>query len=142
GSSDPVKCWPAANFAQLMDRLAGHYPLKIVLIGSPQTIPMADAILKLTPNPSRFLDLTGKTSIAQMASLLRRSRLLISNDSGPVHVAAGVGTHVISLFLRNQPGINAKRWKPLGAKGHILENKHQPGAISVEDVMVIVDQIF
>ena len=114
GASDPAKCWPTANFALLMDRLAERYPLKIVLIGSPQTMPVSDEILRQTRKASQFLNLTGKTSLAQMVSLLRRTRLLISNDSGPVHVAAGVGTSVISLFLRNQPGINAERWKPLG----------------------------
>jgi ADP-heptose:LPS heptosyltransferase len=82
---------------------------------------------------------------------------LISNDSGPVHVAAGVGTNVISLFLRNQQGINAERWKPLGPRGHILSNKPgeeikldikgnpisgQPGSIKVDDVFKLVEQIF
>ena len=141
GASDPAKCWPTANFAQLMDRLAERYALKIVLIGSPQTIPTADDILRLARRQSQFLNLTGKTSLAQTVGLLRRTRLLISNDSGPVHVAAGVGTSVISLFLRNQPGINAKRWKPLGAKSYILDNMLQPGSIKVEDVLELVEQI-
>ena len=91
------------------------------------------------------MNLTGKTSLAQMVSLLRRARLLISNDSGPVHVAAGVGSSVISLFLRNQPGINAERWKPLGPKSFIL--KYDPvagqlGSISVDNVMKLTEQIF
>jgi len=142
GASDFTKCWPTANFALLMDRLAERYALKIVLIGSPQIMPVAAEILRQTRKASEFLNLTGKTSLAQMASLLRRSRLLISNDSGPVHVAAGVGTSVISLFLRNQPGINAERWKPLGAKSFILNNKLQPGSISVDNVMKLTEQIF
>ena len=76
-----------------------------------------------------------------MVSLLRRARLLISNDSGPVHVAAGVGSRVISLFLRDQPGINAERWKPLGPKSFILNNKLQPGSISVDQVLELTGQI-
>jgi heptosyltransferase-2 len=145
GASDPAKCWPTANFALLTDRLAERYASKIVLIGSPQTIPLAEEILRQTRKAPEFLDLTGKTSLAQMVSLLRRARLLISNDSGPVHVAAGVGGSVISLFLRNQPGINAERWKPLGPKGFIL--KYDPvagqlGSISVDNVMKLTEQIF
>ena len=143
GASDPAKCWPTANFASLMDRLAER--LKIVLIGSPQTIPVAVEILRQTQKTSRFLDLTGKTTLAQTVSLLRRARLLISNDSGPVHVAAGVGTSVISLFLRNQPGINAERWKPLGPRGFILKCDSlagQTGSISVDNVMKLTEQIF
>jgi heptosyltransferase-2 len=141
GASDPTKCWPAAHFASLMDRLAERYTLKIVLIGSGQIMPVAAQILQQT-HQSGFLNLTGKTSMAQMVSLLRRSRLLISNDSGPVHVAAGVGASVISLFLRNQPGINAERWKPLGPKSHLLNNELQPGSISVDQVLELTESIF
>jgi len=140
GSSDPAKCWSSANFALLMDRLVEQYALKVVLIGSVQTIPVAEGILRQTRQRSQFLDLTGKTTLAQTASLLRRSRLLISNDSGPVHVAAGVGTSVISLFLRDQPGINPERWRPLGAKSFILSNCPTP--FSVDNVLELVDQIF
>jgi heptosyltransferase II len=140
GASDSSKCWPAENFVRLMDRLAERYALKIVLIGSAQTMPVAEAILRQTRTPSQFLNLTGKTSLVQMVSLLRRARLLISNDSGPVHVAAGVGTSVISLFLRNQPGINAERWRPLGAKSFILSNS--PASFSVEDVLELTERIF
>jgi heptosyltransferase-2 len=137
GASDPAKCWPAASFAQLMDQLTQTHPFKIVLIGTSQAAGIAQEILRLTPKASQYLDMTGKTSLAQTVSLLRRSRLLISNDSGPVHLAAGVGTSVISLFLRDQPGINPKRWKPLGSKGYTL----MPG-FKKEDVLKEVAQIF
>lgn len=140
GASDPAKCWHAGNFASLMDRLAERYALKIVLIGSAQTVSAADDILRRTQRRFQFLDLTGKTTLAQTVSLLRRARLLISNDSGPVHLAAGVGSSVISLFLRDQPGINAKRWKPLGSKSFILSMAGGP--ISVEEVMELTQQIF
>jgi heptosyltransferase-2 len=142
GASDPAKCWPTANFALLMDRLAERYAMKIVLIGSAQTIPSAQEILRQTHKASQFLNLTGKTSLAQTVSLLRRSCLLISNDSGPVHLAAGLGVSVISLFMRDQPGINAKRWKPLGPKSYILNNTLQPGSISVDHVLELTEQIF
>jgi len=140
GASDPAKCWSVVNFALLMDRLVERYTLKIVLIGAPSAVPVAAAILSQTRRSSQFLDLTGKTSLAQMVSVLRHSRLLISNDSGPVHVAAGVGISVISLFLRDQPGINAQRWQPLGPKGFILSNV--PAPFSVDNVLDLTEQIF
>jgi lipopolysaccharide heptosyltransferase II len=145
GASDTTKCWPPENFARLMDRLTERYTLKIVLIGSAQTMPVAAAILRQTQKTSRFLNLTGKTSLAQTVSLLRRARLLISNDSGPVHVAAGVGSNVISLFLRDQPGINAGRWRPLGPKGYLLKGNPMaggPGSISVDHVLELTERIF
>ncbi|MDE1920391.1 MAG: glycosyltransferase family 9 protein [Candidatus Omnitrophica bacterium] len=142
GASDPAKRWPAADFARVMESLIQRHPFKIVLIGAPQTAPVAAEILRLVPQASQCLNLTGHTTVAQMASLLRRSRLLISNDSGPVHVAAGVGTSVISIFMRDDPGINVKRWKPLGARSHVLNNKFHPGAVKAEDVLKLVEQIF
>ena len=139
GASDPAKCWSTAQFAQLMERLAERYTLKIVLIGAVPSVTVSGEILRKTHIPSKFFDLTGKTSLAQMVSLLRRSRLLISNDSGPVHVAAGVGASVISLFLRDRPGINAERWKPLGPRGFILKNSPQP--FNVDDVLELTEKI-
>jgi heptosyltransferase-2 len=139
GASDPAKCWPIVNFASLIDRLIERFGLRIVLIGSLQTVPLAADILQKIRSSSKVLNLTGKTSVAQMASLLRRARLLISNDSGPVHVAAGVGTSVISLFMRDQPGINPERWKPLGPKSFVLSNT--PAPISVENVMDMIERI-
>lgn len=146
GSSDTAKCWPPANFAQLMDRLAERYTSKIVLIGSTPTMPVAAQILQQARLASQFYNLTGKTSLGQTISLLRHARLLISNDSGPVHIAAGVGTCVISLFLRNQPGINVERWRPLGSKSFVLAQSQaiagQPCSISVDHVLELTEQIF
>ncbi len=135
GASDPAKCWPAASFAALISRLMDRYDLKVVLIGGPETVTMTTEILRSCPKS--VLDLTGRTSVAQSAALLSRCRLLISNDSGPVHLAAGVGVFVISLFLRDQPGINPERWKPLGPKGFFLSTD----SVTVDKVLDLVEDI-
>lgn len=140
-ASDPAKCWPASNFAALINRITERYPLKVIIIGSRQTSSLALNILSQVAKPNEVIDLTGKISLSQLASLLRRCRMLISNDSGPVHMAAGVGTNVISIFMRNQPGINSERWRPMGDKAYILDNKEKPGQISVDDVLELVYQI-
>ncbi len=156
-ASDASKCWPTVNFAGLIDSLAGRYALKIVLVGGKDAVGLAQEILKQSRQASLVLDLTGQTTVGQTVSLLRRSRLLISNDSGPVHVASAAGINVISLFLRNQPGINPERWKPLGPKGYVLANKKgdeirlnkeaqvlsgKPDSITVDDVLNQVEVIF
>ncbi len=154
GASDPTKIWPAQSFARLVNALMNRYAFKIVLIGGAETRAIAAEILAATP--AGVVDLTGQLGIGQMASVLRRARLLISNDSGPVHVGAGVGIHVISLFLRDQPGINPERWRPLGNKAFMLANK--PGeavhldqqarkqggkhdSIAVDEVVDLIEQI-
>ncbi len=137
GSSDPAKCWPARDFAKLIDFLQERYYLKTVLIGSAQGTEHCGEIMRLTTR--KPLDLTGKTSLAQTVSLLRRCRLLISNDSGPVHIASAIDIHVISLFMRNQPGINPQRWRPLSDKGIYL---FSPQGIEVQEVLDNVEKIF
>ena len=153
GASDTTKQWPPQCFAQLISALTNRYMLKIVLIGGPQTVEAAGKIQAQSPTA---LNLAGQTSVGQMAALLRRCRLLVSNDSGPMHVGAAVGTSVIGLFLRNQPGINPERWRPLGPKSFILTNKPgehialdkkgqveagRPDSISVEKVLELAGRI-
>ena len=62
------------------------------------------------------IDISGQTTIRQLASVIKRARVFISNDSGPVHLASSVGTPVISIFGRKQPGLSPKRWGPTGLK--------------------------
>ncbi len=121
GASDTTRLWPVESYSHLIDGLAGLYPFKIVLIGGAETKGIAAQIVSLSRVP--VIDLTGQSSLAETASILRRCRILVSNDSGPLHVGAGVGAYVIALFLRNQSGINPTRWRPLGPRAFMLVNK-------------------
>ena len=114
GASDPSRRWPPYLYAELIDQLARLYQAKYMIIGDPAIKDVAQKILALVKTP--VLDLTGDTSVSEFVSLIDRCDLLISNDSGPVHVAVGLNRPVISIFTRNQPGINPERWKPLGEK--------------------------
>ena len=138
GASDAVKLWPAASFARLAEDLTRRYAAKIVLIGGPETGGIAAEII--SSSKVSILDMTAKTTVGQMAGILRRCRLLVSNDSGPLHVGAAAGTHVIGLFLRDRPGINPDRWRPLGPKAFFLVDKD--GSIPVEEVLGLAEQIF
>jgi ADP-heptose:LPS heptosyltransferase len=97
---------------------------------------------------SKPINLSGEISPGELACLFRRCRLLISNDSGPVHVAAAVGTPVISIFGRNQAGLGPKRWGPVG-EGHIILHKGVGGdidrrtleALTIEEVLAAAEKI-
>ena len=52
--------------------------------------------------------------------MLKRCRLLISNDSGPVHIAVAVGTPVVSIFGRLDPGLSPQRWGPVGPRDIVI----------------------
>jgi len=68
-------------------------------------------------------DFTGAFDLAQLASLFKRCRLVVSNDSGPVHLAAAVHTPVIAIFGRNQAGLSPRRWRPLGPRDVVVHKK-------------------
>jgi len=118
GASDPSKRWPEKSFAELISILQNRNHCKIVLVGSVDTTDVSQKIVSLLAQP--VLDMTGKTSLSRSVSLIKRSNLLISNDSGPVHIAAALNVPVIAIFTRNQPGINLERWKPLGEKSRVI----------------------
>ena len=113
GASCLSKRWPPERFAEAADRLIARDQAKIILIGASRDLPLAQKILKSMEHP--VLDLVGKTTISRLISILKRCKLLVSNDSGPVHLSVGVKTPVISIFGRHQPGLSPSRWRPLGS---------------------------
>lgn len=113
GASCISKRWPIEFFADVARKLIERKKAKIVLVGANVDMELSEKLMKLIDSASAF-DLVGKTTISRLASLLKRCNLFISNDSGPVHIASSVGTPVISIFGRNQPGLGPKRWGPLG----------------------------
>ena len=127
--------------------------LVVVGGGDPRSMACADRVRKFMFNKAVYL--AGALNVTQLGALLKRSVLFISNDSGPVHVAAAVKTPVIALFGRNQPGLSPTRWGPLGPKDMIIHKDvgckgiclaHNCNrsfdclsAISVEDVLKAVE---
>ncbi|OGX16436.1 MAG: lipopolysaccharide heptosyltransferase II [Omnitrophica WOR_2 bacterium RBG_13_41_10] len=154
GASCPSKIWPQERFAQATDRLIDEHGFKVLIIAGPKDIAYAKVVARNMRHA--VIDLSGKTSISQLASVLKRCRLFISNDSGPVHIASAVGTPVISIFGRNQKGLSPKRWGPVGKKDRVLHKEvgciyclaHNCvkefaclKAITVEDVVNVADSI-
>lgn len=118
GASCPSKIWPNERFAQVADRLVERLGFKVIIVAGPKDTILAQSVAGNMRHPA--VDLAGKTSVAQLAGVLKRCRLFISNDSGPVHVACAVGTPVVSIFGRSQAGLGPKRWGPSGARDKIL----------------------
>jgi heptosyltransferase II len=114
GASCPSKLWPIERFAQVCEKLASRYNFKILVLAGPREMYLADKIAAYPEIKGKIINLSGKTSVSQLASILKRCVLFISNDSGPVHIASALATPVISIFGRNQPGLSPQRWGPLG----------------------------
>lgn len=96
GGNWQLKRWPKENFAQLSDRLIKQYQAKVIISGAKKDIGLAEDITALMEN--RALILCGRTTLGQLAALLSRARLVISNDSGPMHIAVSQKARVIALF--------------------------------------------
>ena len=112
GSRDPARRWPPERFAALADKLWDACGCQIVLTGSLDDAPHTSAIRRVCRAP--VLDLTGRTSVGTLAALLRRVGLLVTNDSGPSHVAWAAGVPSVILFGPTDPA----RWAPLNGSLH------------------------
>ena len=112
GASCPSKRWMPERFVLLINNLVEQHYFKIIIIAGKKDIGLARTIENATRYP--VINIAGKTTISQLAALLKRCVILISNDSGPVHIASAVGTPVISIFGRNQAGLSPTRWGPTG----------------------------
>ena len=112
GASCRSKRWPAYRFGRVADELMDKYNVKIVIIGGPSDVKTVQEVE--TGMLHKPIVLSEEHSLGEVAALLKKCKLLISNDSGPVHIAVAVGTPVISLFGRLDPGLSPQRWGPIG----------------------------
>ena len=91
-----TKRWPLSSFAAVLDRLheEGHGP--VVVIGSAEDRGDVEALRAVTTTP--FIDLAGAVPLGCLPALLSKAAAMITNDSGPMHIAAAVGVPVVALF--------------------------------------------
>ncbi|MCC6492069.1 MAG: glycosyltransferase family 9 protein [Pirellulales bacterium] len=101
GASAPSRRWPAELFAEAADELARAAELQIVFTGARHEKPLIDGIRSQMQRPS--FSLCGQLNVPRLAGLLARAPLLIANNTGPVHLAAGVGTPVVDLYALTNP---------------------------------------
>ncbi|MDD5428227.1 MAG: lipopolysaccharide heptosyltransferase II [Candidatus Omnitrophica bacterium] len=118
GASCVSKRWGVEKFAKAAAALAEKYKAKVIITAGADDKKLGDKISSLLHD--NCLNLSGRTSVADVASVLRRVKLFVSNDSGPVHIACAVGTPVIAIFGRSDRGLSPGRWGPVGNRDIIL----------------------
>jgi lipopolysaccharide heptosyltransferase II len=99
-----AKRWPAASWAALADRLTAELGAQVILTGAPGDAPLAAAIRRRARRPVH--DLAGQTSLPELVAVLARCDLVVSGDSGPLHIACAVGTPVVGLYGPTDPTIS------------------------------------
>lgn len=108
----PAKRWPPEYFAEVArERLAAGW--QVWLFGSDKDQPITGGIAKAAPGCT---DLAGRTTLAQAIDLLASAAVVVSNDSGLMHVAAATGRPVVALYGSSDPGYTP----PLSAHARIL----------------------
>jgi ADP-heptose:LPS heptosyltransferase len=135
-TSNPLKQWPAARFQTLIRQCVERFGVQVVVIGGPEEARKANDVL---PAGIQVGNLTGQLTLRQLAALLQGARLLVSNDSGPVHLASAVGTRTVVLFGTPDPATGPGRWGPYG-EGHRVIWKPTMEAIAIEEVWTAVQQ--
>ena len=109
------KRWPVEYFAWLVRLLAKHLPdARFAILGAAEEKPLGEMILRA--EPQRSLNLCGRISLPEMVEWLRLSELMITNDTGPMHVAAALGTPLVALFGPTEP----RRTGPYGQLENVL----------------------
>ena len=115
GASKPERCWPTDRFLRtalmLLDSRACHF----FIFGSAKEESLGEAISQQVP-AAAITSLCGRTTPAVLAAYLKRLDLLISNDTGPMHLAAAMGTPTLALFLASA---RVQDTGPVG-KGHVI----------------------
>jgi lipopolysaccharide heptosyltransferase I len=113
----PTKRWPAASFAEVADRLQEEGHGEVVMIGGSDERVDVAAVSEKMKVPA--INLAGATTVGLLPALLSKASVLITNDSGPMHIAAAVGTPVVALFGPT----SAVRTGPYGIGHDVLMGK-------------------
>ena len=147
GNWDP-KRWPSENFTALGDKLYEKYKVPIIITGAEKDIELGKKIYGMMEHKPVIS--AGKTTLRQLAAIMKRASLVISNDSGPMHIAVSQGARTIAIFGPTDPKITG----PYGDGKYtvIQKSSGKPGceipcynlrcedalcmkAVTVEDVM-------
>lgn len=113
GAPWPSKRWPIENFAKLISRLSEDLDCGIVITGSEQELGIAKELRQLTK--AKVIITTAKTTLKQLAALIKRFNLYITNDTGPMHIAASLDVPIVAIFRpghieRNRPYMRQERF--------------------------------
>ena len=114
------KVWPFERYAELARRLREKVGAPMVVSGGPGEEGQADELMRLM-RPGDAVSLAGKLTLGQSMALYKRSKLMVTGDTGPMHVAAALGTRVVALFGPTFP----ERTGPWG-EGHVVLQALRP----------------
>ncbi len=142
GSAHSDKCWPTERFVTLADKISQKFGLSIIAVG---TASENDTIEKLKNKANTPIsNFAGATNLCELVALLRAARLVVSNDTGPGHIAAALGTPLVMIFSWSNPAriapygrsecMVAREPYRRGPKIKSNDSRHNVSAITVDEV--------
>ena len=136
------KCWPVERFAALADKISSQFGLSIIATGAASENSAVERLRSLANVP--IANFAGATSLSELSALLKAARLVVSNDTGPGHIAAAEGAPLVLIFGRSNPARVAPYGRPhciaaaepngRGFKADSTNPKHNIKAITVDEV--------
>jgi ADP-heptose:LPS heptosyltransferase len=151
GASVPARAWAPQRHAELVRALAGE-GRHVVVTGEPAEVALTARVAG--PPQRHVTDLGGRTSLGELAHVLAGAQAVVVGNTGPAHLAAAVGTPIVSTFA---PTVPAVRWRPWGVPHELLfedvpcagcraRSCPVPGhpclaGVSVEDVLAAIDRV-
>ena len=141
-SAHKDKCWPIERFAALADRISSQLGLSIVATGTASERSTVEKLEDMANVP--IVNFAGQTSLAELIALLKAAKLVVSNDTGPGHIAAALGTPLVLMFSWSNPAriapyerskcIVAREPFSRGFKIKSADPKHNISTITVDEV--------
>ncbi|HYP40402.1 MAG TPA: glycosyltransferase family 9 protein [Chloroflexia bacterium] len=113
GAYSLARIWPVEGFAEVARGLIDAHDAAIIVLGGPDEVERAERLVEMVGYNERVHNLAGRTTIHETAALIERCDLFLGNDSGPMHIAAAVGTPVVAIFGPS----NAQAWGPYTPPG-------------------------
>jgi lipopolysaccharide heptosyltransferase I len=142
GSAHEDKRWPVERFAELAEMVSSQFGIPVVATGTSGEAALIEKLKDLSNVP--VANFAAKTSLSELVVLLKNARLVVSNDTGPGHIAAALGTPLVLMFSWSNPARIApyKRIECLVARepftrGHKIKSrdpKHNVDTITVDEV--------
>ena len=111
----PIKKWPVEDYAELSRKIVAD-GYKIILLGAESDKFNSEIILRNIING--VIDLTGRTTLEETAAVMKRCKVIVTHDSGPMHLASAMQVPVISIFGPTDP----REYYPLNSSGHYFWN--------------------
>jgi heptosyltransferase-2 len=116
-SYGPAKRWPVDYFSKLAERLQEVVEAEILIVGAEEDAELAEAIAM--PLKKKPVLLTGKTTISQLAGIITQAAVLVTNDTGPMHLANALHTPVVAIFGPTDP----ERTRPFQEPAVVLKKE-------------------